>query len=83
MLSNENQLSNGGNNMNQSNSQASTIKDYLNLLNQKSKVVQLIEMYEVAGLKSFVRKYETLKNEIDADLMHVKKAMLAVREVTS
>lgn len=62
--------------MKQVNIQTPTIKDYTKLLNEQGKVVQMIEIYQDAGLKVFVRKYEAKRVKLQKDLEHMKNSML-------
>lgn len=54
--------------------------NYLDLLNKKSKVVQLIEMYKAAGIFKFADKYIMLKWSIDKDIQKAKREVFKIDE---
>lgn len=53
---------------------------YRELLDQKSKVVQLIELYRNAGIYKFVDRYVMLKWKIDTELSRLRNSLLVVNQ---
>lgn len=62
--------------MKQVNIQTPTIKDYTKLLNEQGKVVQMIEIYQNAGLEVLVRRYEAKRVKLQKELEQMKNSML-------
>lgn len=53
---------------------------YRELLNQQGKLVQLIELYNNAGLRRIADKYVFAKWEIDKKLVQLRKELLVTNK---